>query len=244
MVSPPTGMAQVAHAVVERYPFENGSLTDINNASALFPQYPTYRSCLRWLDEFVAAPHPDIKRPGDVCTRLRYAMDRDLVWLVTIRTQRSDRGEAVEKGLYLPALFREIFNEQTDFRSGALLAFFPDVQPAATAAFIDGGHQVLRMEFVRRGLMLGEFHPSSTVASVRNPNFQVMRAPAPMYAVRAMTPHDLMFLDRPETPPAERVQYLRHFLEHLGGQVNPTLHARVTRSIADAETSATGRIPC
>ncbi|MFB9854797.1 DUF6875 domain-containing protein [Micromonospora andamanensis] len=234
----------MSHAAVERYPFEDGSLTDTDNAPGLFERYPIYQSCLRWLNDFVAAPHPDINRPGDVCTRLRYALERNLVWLVTIRTHRSDTNEAVEKGLHLPALFHEIFIEPQGFRSGALLAVFPDVQPDVAAAFIDAGHQALRMEFVKRGLMLGEFHPSSTVASVRNPHFQVMRSPAPLYAVRAMTPHDLMFLDRPETAPSERAQYLRHFLKHLGEQLTPATRDRVARSIAAADAIATGRVPC
>ncbi|MDG4795134.1 DUF6875 domain-containing protein [Micromonospora sp. WMMD1082] len=244
MVSLPTGVAIASHAAVERYPFEDGSLTDAKSAPGLFEQYPAYQSCLRWLDEFVAAPHPDINRPGDVCTRLRYALERNLVWLVTIRTYRSDTNEAVEKGLHLPALFHEIFTEPRAFRSGALLAVFPDVQPDAAAGFIDAGHRALRMEFVKRGLMLGEFHPSSTVASVRNSHFQVMRSPAPLYAVRAMTPHDLMFLDRPDTAPSERVQYLRHFLKHLEGQLTPGTRDRVARSVAAADAIATGRVPC
>lgn len=72
----------------------------------------------------------------------------------------------------------------------------------------------MRAGFVRRGLMLGEFHKASSVGSVRNPEFTVMQSPVPMFAVRALMTHDILFLDRPGE---HREELLGYYLEHVGG---------------------------
>jgi uncharacterized protein DUF6875 len=65
-----------------------------------------------------------------------------------------------------------------------------------------------------------------------------MRSPVPMFAVRALTLHDLMFLDRPHTLPADRLEYLRLYLHHL----DPELSDKARRDIRDriAAAEATG----
>jgi hypothetical protein len=131
-----------------------------------------------------------------------------------------------------------LFPDPPAFRAGSLLAFFPDVPPDQAGEFIDGGHRRLRIEFVQRGLMLGEFHPSSQVMSVRNPDFPVMQSPVPMFAVRALTTHDLMFLDRPETSPSARAEYLKLYLHHLDDQLSPATRAKVRMSLDAAEAEA------
>ncbi|MCZ1012219.1 DUF6875 domain-containing protein [Streptomyces lydicus] len=218
-----------------RYPFEPGSLTDAEGAPALFSRYPMYGQALEWLDRFVIQPHPDLGRPGAVCPRLAPALRRNLVRLVAIRTASVSVDEAVDKGSALAGLYEDLFTEPEAFRAGALLAFFPDVPPQAAPEFIDGGHSRLRMDFVARGLMIGEFHPLSTVTSVRNPEFAVMRCPVPMFAVRALTRHDLLFLDRPDSPAWERAQYLKHLLHHLGDQFSGADLDRIHAGIAASE---------
>ncbi|WP_436498592.1 DUF6875 domain-containing protein [Actinokineospora sp. HUAS TT18] len=223
------------NTVVDRYPFEGGSLVDIDGAHELFERYPEYEAGLRWIREFVTQPDPRLNRPGAVCPRLAPAIRKNLLRLIVIRTARADVDEAWEKAGHLADLFLELFQRPEEFRTGSLLAFFPDIDRDGAAEFIDGGHRRLRMEFVGRGLMLGEFHKLSTVGSVRNADFPVMRSPVPMFAVRALTTHDILFLDQPATPEADRVRYLRHYLEHLGDQLSPDTRAEIERSISSPE---------
>jgi hypothetical protein len=220
---------------VEAYPFEPGSLTKMTEAGELFSRYPAYRSCVAWISEFVARHDPRINRPGPVCPHIAGAMNRDLIWLVSIPTDGWSVDEAVEKGRYLADLYHALFTEPGEFRGGSLLAFFPGVPDEHAGAFIDAGHRRLRMEFIRRGLMLGEFHPASQVGSVRNPEFKVMRSPAPMFAVRALTTHDLMFLDTPQTAAGDRLEYLEHYLRYVGGRIGPAVADRAGRRMRAAE---------
>jgi hypothetical protein len=80
--------------------------------------------------------------------------------------------------------------------------------------------------------MLGEFHPNSGVGSVHNPALPVMRSPDPMFAVRALSPHDLLFLDTEQTPPARRLDYLRLYRHRLAPQLIPTALADLDNRIA------------
>jgi hypothetical protein len=219
------------------FPFEPGSLTDTDGAPSLFGRYPDYRRTMQWLDAFVTQPHPGLGRPGAICPRLAPALRRNLVHLVAIRTLTRSVDEAVDKGQALAGLYRKLFTDLESFRAGALLAVFPDLPPEAAPEFIDGGHAQLRMDFVASGLMIGEFHPHSTVTSVRNPALEVMRCPVPMFAVRALTRHDVLFLDRPDTPADRRAQYLRHLVHHLGDQLPAAELDRIRASIAVSEAS-------
>lgn len=220
---------------LEAYPFEPGSLTKLTEAGELIQRYPAYQSCLAWISEFVARRDPRINRPGPVCPHVAGAISRDLIWLVTLPTDGWSVDEAVEKGRYLIDLYHALFTVPGEFRGGSLLAFFPDVPDEHAGVFIDAGHRRLRAEFIRRGLMLGEFHPASQVGSVRNPEFKVMRSPAPMFAVRALTTHDLMFLDTPQTAARDRLEYLGHYLRYVGAQIGPAAADRAGRRMRAAE---------
>ncbi|WP_143674317.1 DUF6875 domain-containing protein [Streptomyces caniscabiei] len=175
---------------------------------------------MRWLEEFVTQPHPDLGRPGAVCPRLAPAIRANTVWLVAIAVPRSTPDHAVAAGRLLVEMFKDIA-AGPHRASSTLLGFFPGLPSEDAADFIDGGHSMLRPEAVERGLMLGEFHASSTVGGVHNRAFPVMRCPEPMFAVRAMTPHDLLFADQPGTPPADRLSFLLAYQRHIGPRLSP-----------------------
>lgn len=194
------------------YPFAPGSLAPASQAPALSGRYPQYREVVAWLSEFITRPDPGVGRPGAVCPRVTPALDRGLVWLVAIPVTASSGAEAAEKAIRLAGLFRDLFPGREEARAAALLAVFPGLDPQRAGGFIDGAHTALRTRFTHAGLMLGGFHPARAGTAVRNPRFPVWRCPAPGLAVRAMSPHDLMFLDRPG-PGGGAV--LLHYLRHL-----------------------------
>ncbi len=208
-----------------------GSLTDIANAHTVFDQFPAYQAVLGWVANFVLQQDERLGRPGAVCPRLASSIDANLVQLVAIQVPGNSIDDAVEVGHALADLYVELFDETT-FRRGALLAVFPDLDPADAAEFIDAGHARLRPEFVRRAMMLGEFHPTSTVGSVHNRAFTVMQSPVPMFAVRALTTHDALFLDQPGP---DRDELLGHYLDHLGDRASTTVLGHV-----QARLTATG----
>ena len=219
-------------------PFVRGSLTDVSGAPAMFGRYPGYRSTLKWLAEFVMKPNPGLNRAGDVCPFLRQAHQRDLIYLVTVRTAESTLEEACEAGRHLADVFRALFAEPARFRTGTLIALFPDVDDEDAHRFIDGGHRALRGSFVEQGLMLGEFHRHSEVGSVRNPDLRVMQSPVPMFAVRAISVHDLQFLDQESSPPVQRSKDLGHYMGHLNDKLSESARRQVLERIALARSEA------
>jgi hypothetical protein len=221
---------------------EPGSLTSAAAAGSLLDRFPAYGAGLDWVRRFVLRPHPDLGRTGAVCPRLGAALRADLVWLVTIRTGRTTPVHAAGVGELLAATFhQQVGDDSARVRAGAVLAFFPDVPAELAGDFIDGGHRLLRRWFVAAGLMLGEFHPDSGVGSVHNPALPVMRSPDPMFAVRALSRHDLLFLDTEQTPPAQRLDYLHLYRRRLAPHLAPAeladLDARIAALLDDASTS-------
>jgi hypothetical protein len=218
----------------DRSPFEPGSLTSVADVHDLHGRHASYPDVLDWLTTFIARPHPELGRDGPICPMVAPALRRDLIRLVTACAAGHDAAAACEIGPALADLFTALADEVEFGRSGALLAIFRDLPQTGAAGFIDGGHRRMRMDFVARGLMLGEFHPASSIGSVHQPAFPVMRSPVPMYAVRTIHPHDLIFLDRPGTPPQQRAAYLEHYLTHLDGRLSPTTRARALAAHAAA----------
>jgi hypothetical protein len=209
------------------------SLTRAADAATAFGRYPQYRAGVRWLQDFVIQPHPELGRPGPVCPRLAPALRADTVWLVSVAVPGFSADDAVAAGRALMTVFEDVAAGSHRI-SSALLGFFPGLPDEKAADFIDGGHRTLRPEFVDQGLMLGEFHAGSSVGGVHNRAFPVMRCPAPMYAVRAMTPHDLLFADQPGTPPADRLDFLLAYQRHVGCRLSATLHDALRDRIANA----------
>lgn len=217
---------------------EYQSLSDVPGVSSRLQTHPSYGLVLDWLNQFIAQPHTGLGRKGHVCPFVAPALHYNTVRLISIGTKHHTPQEAFEKGLPLVQIFMDLFGGKPEFRTAALLAVFPDLESSRAAAFIDEGHQLLRMHFVRHGLMIGEFHPTSDVGSVHNPRFHVMRSPTPMFAVRALSVHDLMFLDRPDRAPEQRVRYLELYLHHLADQLGPAARADAERRIHSARTLA------
>ncbi|MFD7122720.1 MULTISPECIES: DUF6875 domain-containing protein [Streptomyces] len=196
------------------------SLTRAADAAAVFDRFPQYRAGMRWVNDFVTQGHPDLGRSGAVCPRLAPAIRSNTVWLVALTVHGTTPSHAADAGRLLLEMFENIADEPHRSTT-ALLGFFPNLPGEHAAGFIDGGHSILRPEAVQRGLMLGEFHADSTLGGVHNRTFPVMRCPEPMFAVRTMTPHDLLFADQPGTPHADRLSYLLAYRRHVGPRLSP-----------------------
>lgn len=210
-----------------------GSLTQGADAAGAFDRYPQYRAGMRWVEEFVTQPHPDLGRSGPVCPRLAPAIRAGTVWLVALTVHGTTPADAADAGRLLLELFDEVAAEPHRSTT-ALLGFFPGLPREQAAHFIDGGHGLLRPRAVARGLMLGEFHADSTVGGVHNRAFPVMQCPEPMFAVRAMTPHDLLFADQPGTLPTDRLNYLLAYQRHIGPRLSPAAREDLETKVSAA----------
>lgn len=217
-----------------------GSLIRADTATTHFDRYPQYEAGLRWVNEWVTQPHPDLGRPGAVCPQLAPAIRAHTVWLVALTAAGYTPAHAAGAGKVLMEVFDDLA-AGPDRASTALLCFFPDLPDEHAATFIDGGHREMRTAFVERGLMLGEFHARSTVGGVHNRALPVMRCPVPMFAVRVMTPHDVVFADQPALTPADRVAFLGACERHIGARLNPTALADLRARLQTAHQALPGR---
>lgn len=214
-----------------------GSVVDVETVRNAPEQHEVAARALAWLDSFVMQPNEALGRPGHVCPRLAPVVAANRLTFVTVAAPIADPEVAYRAGHELADLYRSLYPDVVDHRTAALIALFPDVPVEEAGEFIDGGHKKLRMEYVGQGLMLGEFHPESSVASVRNDQLQVMQAPVPMYAIRGITPHDIMFLDRPTEDPNRRIAYLEHYLHYVGPQLAASARLRVSATLEELKAA-------
>ncbi|MGD9956305.1 MAG: DUF6875 domain-containing protein [Candidatus Nanopelagicales bacterium] len=215
-----------------------GSVVDVDQVRRDPVRFADAARVLAWLDSFVMQPNEGLGRPGHVCPRLKPVVDANRLTFATVATPDAEPATAYRAGLQLADLYRSLYPDVVDHRTAALVAVFPDLPESAAGTFVDDGHKMLRMEFVSSGLMIGEFHPTSGVASVRNDDLHVMQAPMPMYAIRGITPHDIMFLDRPTEDPQRRISYLEHYLHFVGPQLATSARLRVSASLEELKAAA------
>merc|ERR1712023_588819 len=95
---------------------------------------------------------------------------------------------------------------------------FPDITLDQTELCIDGVQSACKPFFVRRGLMLGEFHLRNNSPGLRNKNFFPLRTPLPCLAIRHMVPSDIAFLDVESYDLTLRVSFLKSFLNVFGNE--------------------------
>jgi hypothetical protein len=147
----------------------------------------------RWVKEYVCRPHPEIGREGAVCPFLpNIVRDGGLHVEVDDSIDGKDAAEMEVRMREAIPVFEALSGEPWE---KAMVVLFPSV-PEADAAIVDRVQEALKPDCVARGLMVGQFHPHSTEPGARNAAFPANRAPIAAIALRYMSPHDIVFLDR------------------------------------------------
>jgi len=218
--------------------FEPGSVCSFADVKRYPERFPTYVEIVAWLESVVVRPSAELGRIGPICPRVRDSMDRNLIKFATICTEEATTDEAVLKCKALIGAFYALFPNCDDRKLSSLLVSFPNIERNEASEFIDGGHRRLRTTFVKNGLMLGEFHPQSSVPGTYNPAFRAMRAPMPLFAVRAISEHDHKFLMRPEFPLAERRECLEALLSFVGDKLDRTTKAGIEMAVASLKSES------
>lgn len=196
-------------------------------------EYPVYRMGYQWLAEFIMQPHPQLRRPGSVCPFVAQSMGADAMIFAVRPGAQGDGRAAFDIMAPIAHAFRGLAPVTgPGVALKALTVFFPDLPARDWTAFIDGGHRLLKPWMVERGLMLGEFHPHSTVPGATNPDLHVMRAPVPAFLIREMAMHDTKFINNINEEPARRAVYLRAYLRHVGPTVPRKVRENAERMLA------------
>ncbi len=213
--------------------FQPGSVLTYSEVRRAVGRFPLYDEVISWLELFIMKPNPELGRAGAVCSRVHASLEQNLMKFATIRTKNATAEEAVYKCRAVVDAFYALFPNRDEWPQASLMILFPDIERDQGSDFIDGGHRHLRKTFIKNGLMLGEFHPHSTVPGVSNPDFRSMRAPMPLFVVRAISEHDHKFLLRPDFPATEQLECLDALLDFVGDKLESKTKAEVEAAVLE-----------
>ena len=179
------------------------------------PTSGTEAAFWRWVDEYVTQPHPELGRDGPICPFVQRLAESGNIHVQVDDTLDGTDADAMEARLRIA--LRE-YEAMPDKQWKALVVVFPSVV-GAEVAVVDDVQQALKLECVRKGLMVGQFHPLSNEPGARNPEFPANRAPFAAIALRHMSHHDIVFLDR-------NPEMFREFDARFGGELSDAARER------------------
>ena len=183
------------------------------DARADEPLSSTYATGLAWIRRFIMQPHPNLGRKGAVCPFAKPAHDEHALMFCAFDAMDMPFSTYIDTLMRLPSLFERLAKQRREPSDLLSLAIFPlGLRAEAYYKFIDCAHGILKPFYMECGLMLGEFHPASTVRGAHSPTFRPMRADVPLFVIRAMALHDILFIDGESTPLSMRVHELECYL--------------------------------
>jgi hypothetical protein len=166
-----------------------------------------------WIEQFIMQPHPDLGRSGPVCPFAKLAYDAESIYASSIAATPLAFEQLVELAVRLPATYKQIMAAHNlSPLLFALIVVLPEMAPEKYAQFVDLTQAIAKPVFMRAGLMIGEFHPASRVPGIHSPNFHPMTSAVPAFVIRAIAPHDVLFIDRPNSPVAFRINEIESLL--------------------------------
>ena len=194
-----------------------------------------------WCENFLGRPSGLVGRTGNVCPFVPEALMRSSLKFAVVPLE--NRGIAAMTEIeQIVVSFREYFlaKEKAEGKIdifGSIVMIFPQITREEAEFVIDVVQRDLKPTFVKEGLMLGEFHPTSRSPGLRNPIFRPLRSPIPLLVIRHMVESDIDFLMRPFDPAPIRVQSLTAYLQFLGSSLSlaSQVKARKALKIAEAE---------
>ena len=124
-----------------------------------------------WLKHFLAQPHPDLGRIGNVCPYISKALILNCIKLKVVRCQNLDHQEISDIVLTYLNTFLELEPIEEEIYETIIL-IFPEITHEDAPRTIDVVQKKLKPLFVESGLMLGEFHARNETPGLHNVNFR------------------------------------------------------------------------
>lgn len=159
-------------------------------------------------------------RPAQVCPFVADSLDRDLFWMEeSDLTVANDIKRLLRNQIPAFVSAQPAHNPMTGNVPARLpelwktfLTIFPQVQQRSTGGMplFDAIHADLKTDFMKNGLMLGQFYQGCPQEGIHSANFKPLGiAPWPCFAIRYMASHDYRFFDR--TNVDHEQAFLRYF---------------------------------
>lgn len=147
-----------------------------------------------YLSRYLVAPDPALGRAGPVCPFTSRSLRRRAMFVLAWRGDDADDSvaEAVSSLRDSLSSLWAASGEDDVFRSVSVV--FPHLPAADAGAMVERVQARLKPSFVTRGLMLGEFHPTSDAVGLYSADFRPFRAPVAALSIRPMVVMDEPFL--------------------------------------------------
>jgi hypothetical protein len=166
---------------------------------------PIAYELLAWVQNFLVEPHPAMRRSENstgeaICPFAKAVLNENALYMVFHREVNGKSTELIES---IVLSYREPFKKATPFQPSerlkkVLLIVFPEIPPEETEV-LDLVHAAVKSQFVCAGLMVAQCHPRCNGRSVHNPALPVYTSPCPMFVMRHMAIHDILFLEEHES---------------------------------------------
>lgn len=154
---------------------------------------------VHWIRDFLCEPHRELGRGGNVCPYTAPALKRYTLWFTAI-TEENPSEETILEALQI---YRDWFLElePTDVNRAifkSIIIAFPTINAEKAPEYIDAVQAALKSDFVRNGLMIGQFHEGCPEPGLHNADFRPLQSPIPLLAIRNMVRTDIPFLAHDE----------------------------------------------
>lgn len=155
-----------------------------------------------WAYQYLVADNPNIQRPVGsqaTCPFVAASLESNFYYMVFHPEVNGNDERAIEKIVldYIPQFKALKPFEPSKWLLKALLVVFPELSKG-DAHVLDIVHPRIKTNFVREGLMVGQFHPNCAERGIHNRAYRVSVSPHPLIAMRHMALHDIVFLGKDE----------------------------------------------
>lgn len=189
-------VARVGGAVVGRLQRAGLGLRVTPLPAPLSPsQLEVANRVMRWAEEFIAAPHPELGRKGPICPFVQKTIQVDQLFVgVYDGIDGTSRVPLRDVLLAETARFKtRVSVTSPNGAFSAVVMAFPHI-PAERGYVLDDVKDELKTHLMERDVMIAAFHPRSPKPAHHNPSFRVFQAPVPCLVVRHVDVRDIMFL--------------------------------------------------
>ncbi len=206
-----------------------------------------YVAGLAWIQRFIMQGHPDLGRKGAVCPFAKPSHEERALLFCAFDAAGMSFDSYIDTLMRMPRLFDQLAKARHEASDLLSLAIFPlGLRDDGYYKFIDCTHAILKPFYMECGLMLGEFHPSSIVRGAHSATFRPMRADVPLFVIRAMALHDILFIDSESTSLGMRVHeldcYLRWNTHRLPADEAEHIRARLAQRKAQLADDAVATV--
>jgi hypothetical protein len=177
----------------------------------------TFGAGLAWIKTFIMQPHPDLGRKGPVCPFAQPAHEARAMYFCALDAGEMSFDVFIDVMMRVTSSFNRVARNMSGRSDLLSLCIFPrNLRAELYYKYIDCAHSMLKPFYMNAGLMLGEFHPLSAVRGAHSETICPMRSDVPMFVIRSIALHDILFIDRPSGALGMRIHELECYMRAVG----------------------------